>query len=87
MEKNLIKALIQRIVDIEQDDAEVSLCCLLDQDPTIDSALVNEVYLSLFSAGAGSLRDVADLRAIQLGYEGIDDLLAYGKRDSCVFEG
>ena len=87
MEKNLIKALIQRIVDIEQDDAEVSLCCLLDQDPTLDAVLVNEVYLSLFLAGAGSLRDVADLRAIQLGYEGIDDLLAYGKRDSCVFEG
>ena len=87
MEKNLIKALIQRIVDIEQDDAEVSLCCLLDQDPTLDAVLVNEVYLSLFLAGAGSLRDVADLRAIELGYEGIDDLLAYGKRDSCVFEG
>jgi len=84
---NLLKAFIQRIIDVEQDDAEISLICILDQDPSFNYDLVNELYLSLQIAGAGSLRDVADIRARHLGYEGIDDLLAYGKRDSCVFEG
>lgn len=87
MNTNLIKALVQRIIDVEGDDAEISLICLLDQDHSLDAGLVAEIYLSLFPKGAGSLRDVANLRAIQIGYEGIDDLLAYGKRDSCVFEG
>lgn len=85
--KNLVKALVQRIIDVEGEDAEISLICLLDQDPSLDADLVNEAYLSILPKGAGSMRDVANLRAIEIGYEGIDDLLAYGKRDSCVFEG
>lgn len=85
--KNLVKTLIQRIIDVEQNDAEISLICLLDQDQSLDADLVNEIYLSLFPKGSGSMRDVANLRAIELGYEGIDDLLAYGRRDTCVFEG
>ena len=87
METKLIKALIQRLQDVEGDNLEVSLCCLLDQDSTIDAQLLNEVYLSNQLPGAGSMRDVADIRAIHLGYEGIDDLLAYGRRDSVIFEG
>ncbi len=87
MTTNLLKALVQRLQDVEGDNLEVSLCCLLDQDPTLDAQLLNEVYLSNQLPGAGSMRDVADIRAIHLGYEGIDDLLAYGKRSQFVFEG
>lgn len=87
METKLIKALIQRLQDVEGDNLEVSLCCLLDQDQTLDAQLLNELYLSNQLPGAGSMRDVADIRAIHLGYEGIDDLLAYGRRDSVIFEG
>ena len=78
---------MQRLQDVEGDDLEVSLCCLLDQDSTLDAQLLNEVYLSNQLPGAGSMRDVADIRAIHLGYEGIDDLLAYGRRESVIFEG
>jgi hypothetical protein len=87
MTTNLLKALIQRLQDVEGDNLEVSLCCLLDQDSTLDAQLLNQVYLSNQLPGAGSLRDVADIRAIHLGYEGIDDLLAYGRRESVIFEG
>ena len=87
MEIKLLKALVQRLQDVEGDNLEVSLCCLLDQDPTIDAQLLNAVYLSNQLPGAGSMRDVADIRAVQLGYEGIDDLLAYGRRESVIFEG
>ncbi len=87
MKTNLLKALMQRLQDVEGDDLEVSLCCLLDQDSTLDAQLLNEVYLSNQLPGAGSMRDVADIRAIHLGYEGIDDLLAYGRRESVIFEG
>lgn len=87
METKLLKALIQRLQDVEGDDLEVSLCCLLDQDRDLDAQLLNEIYLSNQLPGAGSLRDVADCRAIHLGYEGIDDLLAYGRRESVIFEG
>lgn len=87
MHIKLIKALIQRLQDVEGDNLEVSLCCLLDQDSTIDAQLLNEMYLSNQLPGAGSMRDVADIRAVRLGYEGIDDLLAYGRRDSVIFEG
>jgi hypothetical protein len=87
MNTKLLKALVQRLQDVEGDDLEVSLCCLLDQDQDLDAQLLNEVYLSNQLPGAGSLRDVADIRAIHLGYEGIDDLLAYGRRESVIFEG
>jgi len=87
MHIKLIKALIQRLQDVEGDNLEVSLCCLLDQDSTIDAQLLNEMYLSNQLPGAGSMRDVADIRAVRLGYEGIDDLLAYSRRDSVIFEG
>jgi hypothetical protein len=87
MNTNLIKALVQRLMDVEGDDLEISLCCLLDADPTLDAQLLNQAYLDIQLPGAGAMRDVADLRAIHLGYEGIDDLIAYGKQDSCVFEG
>jgi len=87
MQTNLLKALVQRLIDVEGDDAEVSLMCLLDQDPSIDAQLLEDVYQSLQIPGAGSIRDVADFRAIHLGYEGIDDLLAYGRRESVIFEG
>jgi len=87
MTTNLLKALVQRLMDVEGDNLEVSLCCLLDQDQDLDAQLLNQVYLDIQLPGAGSMRDVADLRAIALGYEGIDDLLAYGRRDSVIFEG
>ena len=87
MQIKLLKALVQRLMDVEGDNLEVSLCCLLDQDQDLDAQLLNQVYLDIQLPGAGSLRDVADLRAIHLGYEGIDDLLAYGRHDSVIFEG
>ena len=87
MNIKLLKALVQRLQYVEGDDLEVSLCCLLDQDQDLDAQLLNEVYLSNQLPGAGSLRDVADIRAIHVGYEGIDDLLAYGRRESVIFEG
>ena len=85
--KALLKALVQRLQDVEGDDLEISLICLLDQDQSLDANLLNEIYLSNQLAGAGSMREVADIRAVQLGYEGIDDLLAYGKSSPFVFEG
>ena len=87
METNLLKALIERIISIEGNDAELSLISILDQDPSISYDLVNGLYLSVFPQGAGSLRDVADIRAREIGYEGLDDFIAYGKRNPFVFEG
>lgn len=88
MNIKLLKALVQRLQDVEGDDLEVSLCCLLDQDQNLDAQLLNDIYLSNQLPGAGSLRDVANIRAIQLGYEGIEDLLSYGRRhNSVIFEG
>ena len=87
MQTTLLKALLQRLVDVEGQDFELFLFCLLDQNPDIDAQLVNELYLSLFTAGAGSMRDAADLRAIEHGFTGIDDLIAYGKKSPFIFEG
>jgi hypothetical protein len=87
MENKLLKVLLQRLMDVEGDNLEVSLCCILDEDPTIDAQLLNQLYLDIQLPGAGSIRDVADLRAIKLGYEGIDDLLAYSRRSTFIFEG
>ena len=85
MENKLLLALMQRVLDVEGDDAEVSLCCIADAS-NIPLALIQSVYDEIFMPGC-SVRDVADARAIQLGYEGIDDLIAYGKRSAVVFEG
>ena len=87
MQTKLLKALLQRLMDVEGDNLEVSLCCLLDQDQDLDAQLLNQLYLDIQLPGAGSLRSVADLRANQLGYAGIDDLLAYGRRNTFIFEG
>jgi len=88
MQTKLIKALMQRLLDAGGQDFELYLCCMLDENKELDARLVSELYLSLFPAGAGSLRDVANLRAIELGYTGIEDLLAYGKQSAnYIFEG
>ena len=84
---NLLKAFIQRIIDIEGDDAELSLISILNQDPSFSYELVNELYLSLFPKGANSIRDVADIRARHLCYENLEDFIAYGKTNQFVFEG
>jgi hypothetical protein len=53
----------------------------------IDAQLLEDVYASLWSVGSGSLRDVANLRAVQLGFEGIDDLIIDATTVRDVFEG
>jgi hypothetical protein len=86
MESKLLKVLAQQLLDLEGENFEVSFYMLTALEG-IDAQLLEDVYASLWSAGSGSLRDVANLRAVQLGFEGIDDLIIDATTVRDVFEG
>mgnify|MGYP003345509313 CR=1 FL=1 len=88
MESKLLKVLAQRLLDLEGDNFEVSFYMLTALEG-IDAQLLEDIYASLWGSipGAGSLRDVADLRAQHLGFENIDDLITDATTVRDVFEG
>jgi hypothetical protein len=86
MESKLLKVLAQQLLDLEGENFEVSFYMLTALEG-IDAQLLEDVYASLWSVGSGSLRDVANLRAVQLGFEGIDDLIIDATTVRDVFEG
>jgi hypothetical protein len=86
MESKLLKVLAQRVLELEGDNFEVSFYMLTALEG-IDAQLLEDIYSSLFLAGAGSLRDVADARAIALGFDNIDDLITDATTVRDVFEG
>lgn len=86
MESKLLKSLAQRLLDLEGENFEVSFYMLTALEG-IDAQLLEDVYASLWSVGSGSLRDVANLRAVELGFEGIDDLIIDATTVRDVFEG
>lgn len=86
MESKLLKVLAQRLLDLEGDNFEVSFYMLTALEG-IDAQLLEGVYKSLFLPGAGSLRDVADLRAVELGFKNIDALIKDATTERDVFEG
>jgi len=86
MESKLLKVLAQRVLELEGDNFEISFYMLTALEG-IDAQLLEDIYSSLFLAGAGSLRDVANLRAVELGFDNIDDLVTDATTVRDVFEG
>jgi hypothetical protein len=88
MESKLLKVLAQRLLDLEGDNFEVSFYMLTALEG-IDAQLLEDIYASFWVSipGAGSLRDVANLRAVELGFKNIDDLITDATTVRDVFEG